>query len=201
MPTPHHQTPENRLPAPVPDPRTPRPQRKPRPARSRRPKLTDPILNLRPDEIAAARYFDNPRDIPWRGCRECAVARPKAELDGAGCAGAAVGNYRARPRGRIHCQGHPRTSARYGPPGSLRQHRRADAKGRRTGTIEQSAGSGYVTRDPNGRRTGTVEPGAGGSYVLQDAQGHRTAAVKSGPGGSWGERGAQGFRTETIQTK
>ena len=37
-----------------PRPRTPR---KPRPAKPRRLKLTDPILNLRPYEIAAARYF------------------------------------------------------------------------------------------------------------------------------------------------
>ncbi len=38
-------------------PPRPRPARKPRPAKPRRLKLTDPILNLRPDEIAAARYF------------------------------------------------------------------------------------------------------------------------------------------------
>jgi hypothetical protein len=37
-----------------PRPRTPR---KPRPAKPRRLKLTDPVLNLRPYEIAAARYF------------------------------------------------------------------------------------------------------------------------------------------------
>ena len=38
-------------------PPRPRPARKPRPAKPRRLKLTDPILNLRPYEIAAARYF------------------------------------------------------------------------------------------------------------------------------------------------
>ena len=37
-------------------PPRPRPARKPRPAKPRRLKLTDPILNLRPYEIAAARY-------------------------------------------------------------------------------------------------------------------------------------------------
>ena len=38
-------------------PPRPRPPRKPRPAKPRRLKLTDPELNLRPYEIAAARYF------------------------------------------------------------------------------------------------------------------------------------------------
>ena len=38
-------------------PPRPRPARKPRPAKPRRLKLTDSILNLRPYEIAAARYF------------------------------------------------------------------------------------------------------------------------------------------------
>ena len=38
-------------------PPRPRPPRKPRAAKPRRLKLTDPILNLRPYEIAAARYF------------------------------------------------------------------------------------------------------------------------------------------------
>ncbi len=38
-------------------PPRPRRARKPRPAKPRRLKLTDPILNLRPYEIAAARYF------------------------------------------------------------------------------------------------------------------------------------------------
>ncbi len=38
-------------------PPRPRPARKPRPAQPRRLKLTDPELNLRPYEIAAARYF------------------------------------------------------------------------------------------------------------------------------------------------
>jgi hypothetical protein len=38
-------------------PHRPRAPRKPRPAKPRRLKLTDPILKLRPYEIAAARYF------------------------------------------------------------------------------------------------------------------------------------------------
>ena len=38
-------------------PACPRPQRKPRPPKPRRLKLTDPVLKLRPYEIAAARYF------------------------------------------------------------------------------------------------------------------------------------------------
>ncbi len=38
-------------------PPRPRPVRKPRPPKPRRLKLTDPALNLRPYEIAAARYF------------------------------------------------------------------------------------------------------------------------------------------------
>ena len=87
----------------------------------------------------------------------------------------------------------------FAPMANAEDYVTRDAKGQRTGTVEQDYGDEYVRRDPSGRRIGTIDDGIGDEKIIRDTSGRRTGTIEPGISGELIVRDQEGKRVQTLE--